>query len=118
MYFILGSTNGYAVLPTVLSRVKKLELIGFSEKDIAAALKEKFPYREDIAEIAAISGGNLGKAEELAGEGSLTELSAKAAQIALNLTASTAVDSRGGWFRKKWKATNFCLFCGSRSAIC
>ena len=107
VYFILGSTNGYAVLPTVLSRVKKLELIGFSEKDIAAALKEKFPYREDIAEIAAISGGNLGKAEELAGEGSLSELSAKAAQIALNLTASTAVEFARGLVSEKVEGNKF-----------
>lgn len=91
----------------MLSRVKKLELIGFSEKDIAAALKEKFPYREDIAEIAAISGGHLGKAEELAGEGSLTDLSAKAAQIALNLTASTAVEFARGLVSEKVEGNKF-----------
>lgn len=92
VYFLLGATNEFAVLPTVLSRVKRLDLYGFSEKDIASYLKEKYPYREDIAEIAAICGGNLGKAEGLAGEGSLAGLSDRAANIALNLTAATAVE--------------------------
>lgn len=92
VYFLLGSTNAFAVLPTVLSRVKRLDLFGFSEQDIAAFLKEKYPYREDIAEIAAISGGSVGRAEELAGDGSLAVLLEKTANIALNLTATTAVE--------------------------
>lgn len=92
VYFLLGATNEFAILPTVLSRVKRLDLFGFNEKDIEGYLKEKYPYREDVAEIAAICGGNLGKAEELAGEGTLSSLSERAANITLNLTASTAVE--------------------------
>ncbi len=92
VFFVLGSLNVFTVLPTVLSRVKKLELESFSEKDLAAFLKEKYPYREDIYEISAISGGNLGKAEELISEGALKELSDKAAHIALNLNIKNAVE--------------------------
>ena len=91
VYFLLGSENAFAVLPTVLSRVKRLDFHGFSERDITAYLQNKYPYRQDCAEIAAISGGNLGRAEELAGEGTLNALSERAANIALSLTASTAV---------------------------
>ena len=92
VYFVLGTTNDYAVLPTVLSRVKRLDLFGFSESDIAEYLKEKFPFREDVLEISAISGGSLEKAEELAGEGTLKELSDRAMEIAFNLTPKTAVE--------------------------
>ena len=73
VYFLLGATGEYSVLTTVRSRTKRLELLSFSEEETEAWLKEKFPARTDAHEIAALSGGILGKAEELAEGDSLTQ---------------------------------------------
>ena len=64
--FVLGSTNEYAVLSTVRSRVKKLELLSFSEQDVEAYLRESEPACKNAREIAALSSGVLGRAQELA----------------------------------------------------
>lgn len=81
VYFLLGATGEYSVLNTVRSRTKRLELLSFSEEDTAAYLEEKFPQRTDAREIAALSGGILGKAEELAEGDSLTQAAQEAARL-------------------------------------
>ncbi len=100
VHFLLGSTNEFSVLPTVRSRVKKLELPAFSEADAEEYLRQKYPQRQDCRELAALSGGVLGRAEELAeaGEGQF----AQAAELALTLSpagipaAARAVTDRAG----------------------
>ena len=57
VHFLLGSTNEFSVLPTVRSRVKKLELPAFSEADAEEYLRQKYPQRQDCRELAALSGG-------------------------------------------------------------
>ena len=42
--FLLGSASEYAVLSTVRSRTKRLDLHSFPERDIEAYLKEKYPF--------------------------------------------------------------------------
>ncbi len=66
VHFVLGATNEFSVLATVRSRVKRLDLLSFAEADIEAYLREQFPSRTDARELAALSGGVLGTAEELA----------------------------------------------------
>jgi len=80
---------------------------GFPKRISPRRSKKNFPTAKTSPTSTAISGGNLGKAEELAGEGSLTELSAKAAQIALNLTASTAVEFARGLVSEKVEGNKF-----------
>ena len=86
VYFLLGATGEYSVLNTVRSRTKRLELLSFSEEDTAAYLEEKFPQRTDAREIAALSGGILGKAEELAEGDSLTQAAQEAARLLATLS--------------------------------
>ena len=76
----------YSVLTTVRSRTKRLELLSFSEEETEAWLKEKFPARTDAHEIAALSGGILGKAEELAEGDSLTQEAQEAARLLSTLS--------------------------------
>ncbi len=63
-YFLLGATAEHAVLPTVLSRAKKLSVPPFAEEEIAAALKRRGASGE-IAEAAAACGGIYSVAEDL-----------------------------------------------------
>ena len=81
VYFLLGATNELSVLTTVRSRTKRLELFSFPEEEIAAYLRKKYPFRSDVREIAALSGGAIGRAEELAEGGSLEGAAEEAAQF-------------------------------------
>lgn len=70
VYFLLGATEEYAVLPTVLSRMKKFVVAPFGEEEIAAALARKYGEDAKIAQAAAASGGMFSLAEQLfSGEG-------------------------------------------------
>ncbi|MBQ8323164.1 MAG: hypothetical protein IJX91_04280 [Clostridia bacterium] len=67
--FLLGATTVFPVLPTVLSRVEKLEILPFEPAPIVAALSRIYagkPYAEtDFELVAAASGGSLGAAQNM-----------------------------------------------------
>lgn len=65
VFFLLGATADHAVLPTVLSRAKKLACIPFSEEAIENALDRAHPDEDGIAAAAAASGGLYSVAESL-----------------------------------------------------
>lgn len=67
--FLLGATSGYSVLPTVKSRVRKLEIPPFSEGEIANYLLRNYPRIKGAEGYAAASGGIAGEAEKLFGGG-------------------------------------------------
>lgn len=89
--FLLGSLNDFAVLPTVRSRAKKLELYRFPEKEIARELEAEYPHCRNAAEIAAVSGGVWGRAQLLAEEGGAAKAAEEAARFAAELTVTSAV---------------------------
>ncbi len=86
VYFLLGAASEFPVLPTVRSRARKLELFAFPEEEIEAHIRRKYPHRADAREIAALSGGALGRAEELAEGGSLAGAGEEAARLLLTLS--------------------------------
>jgi DNA polymerase-3 subunit delta' len=66
--FLLGATSAFSVLPTVLSRVSKLEIPPFRETDVASALKCAYPKgytEEDFALCSVASGGSVGTAQTM-----------------------------------------------------
>lgn len=65
VYFLVGTTNLHAVLPTVRSRMKRIEEPPFSEEDIYAELCALHPEEEGKREAAAASGGLYSAAERL-----------------------------------------------------
>ena len=65
VYFLLGAPSEHAVLPTVLSRSKKLAVAPFSEKEVAEALSRTHVGEKGIAEAAAACGGIFSDAEAL-----------------------------------------------------
>ena len=84
--FLLGATESYSLLSTVLSRVAKLEIPPFTEGDIAAALSRIYGegyLREDITVCAAACGGNLGVAQDMLEGGGYKTLLDEAYSLAL-----------------------------------
>ncbi len=69
VYFLLGAESEYAVLPTVLSRVKKFSVPPFAEEEIEGALKRKYQgteySKEEFSLAASASGGVFSIAEKL-----------------------------------------------------
>lgn len=66
--FLLCATSVYPILPTVLSRVEKLEISPFSVESVAECLKRIYGAQyaqDDIALCAAASGGVVGTAQNM-----------------------------------------------------
>ncbi len=68
VYFLLGTVNEHAVLPTVRSRAQKEFVPPFPEEAVGAALARMYPGRDGRA-AAAACGGVLSTAEALLSEG-------------------------------------------------
>ena len=65
--FLLGATTVFPVLPTVLSRVKKLEIQPFSPEQITDCLARLYPdkTKEQLSLFAAAANGSVGEAQNL-----------------------------------------------------
>lgn len=61
-YIILAATSTFSLLPTVLSRVKRLDIPPFSENDVKEFLTGVFDDESKISSSAALSGGKLSEA--------------------------------------------------------
>ena len=89
--FLLGTTSAYSVLPTVLSRVEKLEIPPFSEKEICNTLGRLYPERytaRDFELCAAACGGSLGRAQEMLEGGEHKQLVEDAFSLCLSTGAT------------------------------
>lgn len=78
VYFLLGATTSYPILQTVLSRVKKLEIPPFSEKQIEEFLLRNYQNenldKEKIAFYSATANGWVGNAQSAIEENYFDEL--------------------------------------------
>ena len=76
VYFLLGATTEFSILPTVLSRVKKLELPAFSTADIIGFLERNKPdlSKEEKAVFAEASCGKLSTALSFCGDSGYREI--------------------------------------------
>ena len=84
--FLLGATSVFSILPTVLSRVVKLEIPPFSETQVATALKRLYPSgytQEDFALCSVASGGSVGAAQSMLEGGEYRALIAEAYALCL-----------------------------------
>lgn len=66
--FLLGATTVFPILPTILSRTKKMEILPFSIKDVTDALVRIYGNKYDVSTLeicAAASGGCLGEAQNI-----------------------------------------------------
>ncbi len=60
-YLLLGTTSLYPLLPTVLSRSKKLEIPPFTENELINVLSGEFNDLERLESCVRMSGGKLGE---------------------------------------------------------
>lgn len=88
---LLGASNPYALLPTVRSRVKTLEIPPFTDGEIVRALEKTCPDKEKLALAAACGDGTLGRAEELYGDEELEKLFDLTTDIVVNMRSSRDV---------------------------
>lgn len=91
VHLLLGVTGEHALLPTVRSRVKRLEIPAFSPEEIAAALAEECPDGERLALAAASAGGAPGRAKEYYDSDKLPRLAALALETMERMTSSRDV---------------------------
>ena len=84
--FLLGATTIFPLLPTVLSRVKKLEIQPFSIEEVAAVLRRTYGDRFDentISLCAAASSGSVGEGQNIIEGGHYKTLAENAFALAL-----------------------------------
>lgn len=63
--FVIGAVNLFSLLPTVLSRLRKLEIQPFPPSAVGEYLKRNYPGKENYSSFAAASSGNISLAENL-----------------------------------------------------
>ena len=68
VFILIGATNSYAFLPTVLSRVNKVEIPQFSDETLFNALKEEYADHEKLKTAISCGDGTVGKAVALYGD--------------------------------------------------
>lgn len=84
--FLLGATSAFSILPTVLSRTKKLEILPFDVKSVTETLVRIYGKKYDkdtLALCAAASGGIVGEAQNILEGGYYKTLSESAFMLCL-----------------------------------
>ena len=91
VHILLGATSEFALLSTIKSRVKKLEVPPFDNQTIINALKEDCPDQEKLYSAVGCSDGILGKALALYGDEELSMVSKLAIDVIVNMNSSSQV---------------------------
>lgn len=82
---LLGATVSFPVLPTILSRTEKLEILPFSTLDVLAALKRLYPQKEEreLSAIACTANGSVGDGQNMLDGGAYKSIMDAAFSLAL-----------------------------------
>lgn len=111
VYFLLGATTTYPILQTVLSRVKKMQLPPFSEKEIFSFLIRNYPEKGDEREkmqiFAATSNGILGNAQNALEGGYFEELVQDCFQLCLEEKNFPSLAKKLGESKRKKEILSF-----------
>jgi DNA polymerase-3 subunit delta' len=91
VHLILGATNEHALLPTVKSRVKKLEIPSFQEDTLFTALKDECTDLERLKEAITFSDGTVGGTLSFYGNEDKTKLLDLATDVIVNMKSSKQV---------------------------
>ena len=91
VHIVLGATSEFPLLKTILSRVKKLEISGFSESELVRALAEECPDKKRLYEAISCGNKTVGKTLSLYGDQSLIEMGELAEELLINMTSSKEV---------------------------
>jgi DNA polymerase-3 subunit delta' len=91
VHIILGATNEFSLLPTIKSRVKKLEIPAFDKNTLIDALKQDCPDLERLETAVACGDGTVGKAKALYNDQDLIELNQMVVDLLVNMMSSKDV---------------------------
>ncbi len=88
VHIILSATSEFALLPTVLSRVKKLTVPSFDEETLLNCLTNDFPDTEKLKLAIACSDGSVGDVISLYGDEKLLKIEDFVVDMILNMQSS------------------------------
>lgn len=91
VHIILGATNEFSLLPTIKSRVKKLEIPAFDNYTLINALKEDCLDSERLAMAVACADGTVGKVLSLYQDKDLLSLNQLVVDVLVNMNSSKDV---------------------------
>lgn len=91
VHIILGATSEFALLPTVKSRVKKLEIPAFDGEELFNFLKGEFGDVERLKNAIACGDGTVGKAVSLYSDEGLKDVSDLVSDVIVNMKSSKDV---------------------------
>ena len=91
VHLILGATSEFALLSTVKSRVKKLEIPAFSNEKLFSVLKNDYPDAKRLDTAIACGDGTVGKAVRLYGDEKLVGITDLVVDTLVNMNSSKDV---------------------------
>lgn len=91
VYILLGATTEFSLLPTIKSRVKKLEIPAFSKDVLISALSNECPDNERLYLSVACGDGTVGKALALYGDEEFNNLTELLVDLLVNMNSSKDV---------------------------
>jgi DNA polymerase-3 subunit delta' len=89
VHILIGATSEFPLLPTVKSRVKKLELPAVSGEKLFDALKGEYPDKERLLKAIACGDGTVGKAVSLYSDEKLKEITDLVVDMLVNMKSSS-----------------------------
>lgn len=91
VHIVIGATTAYPLLPTLLSRVRKLEIPAFTQEKLFSALSGECSDGERLRVAVAAGDGTVGKALSLYGDENLSALTDLVADMLVNMKSSRDV---------------------------
>ncbi len=91
VHILIGSTSEFPLLPTVKSRVKKLEIPAFTGEQLFNALKEDLFDEEKLTNAIACADGTVGKVISLYGDSNFEKAIETAVDTLINMKSSANV---------------------------
>ncbi len=91
VHIIMGATNEHALLPTIKSRVKKLEIPAFSKEVLFDALKEDCEDKNKLKMAIACGDGTVGGVTRLYGDKKLEQITDLALEVLVDMKSSKDV---------------------------
>lgn len=88
---LIGATSDNALLPTVKSRVKRLDVPPFSDGEIRRALGEDYPDKAKLESAIALGGGKIGSVIKAYTDGNAEKIQAFCREVLFSMRSSKDV---------------------------
>lgn len=88
---LIGATTDNALLPTVKSRVKRLDVPPFSDGEIRRALGDEYPDKAKLESAIALGGGKIGSVIKAYTDGNVEKMQAFCREVLFSMRSSKDV---------------------------